>query len=69
MKFTFWDYLKKNQIWLYIGFLGVCAAIAIYWVVDSGFEESQGSILLMGVTLTFVTLVLIVGNFINYKKL
>lgn len=66
---TFWQYLKLNQIWLYIGFLVICIGFMGYWVATAGFDESEGSILLTITILTFVTLVLIVGNFINYRKL
>lgn len=62
---SFWKYLIKN-VWLYVGFLIFVGGFIAYWYATSGWiEEIKWTIIGASV----IGLILIVGNYITYRKI
>ena len=63
-KYTFWNYLKENHIYPFIGIWVVFIGFVIYWIIQgAGFGE-----IMLGVGIfSFVTIAYLIGSYINYR--
>ncbi len=69
MKEKFWQYLKDNHIWLFIGFNIIVLGFFTYWIVSSGWEESKGDIISGFAILAVVWMAYMIGTYVNWRKL
>jgi len=63
---TFWKYLLKNKAWLMFGFMLLCGAWEIVWVMQG---DAGPDLIAMGVSVGLVLIVWIIGNYISWRKL
>jgi len=63
---TYWQYIKKNKLWLYLAFVGVATLFSLYWIT---YQENYVGDLILTWTFIFVMgAMFFIGNWIAYKK-
>lgn len=63
---SFWEYLVKNKLWLLCAFMLLCAVWALVWVKQG---DAGVDLKIMGISVGFLVIVFIVGNYIKWKQL
>ena len=64
---SFWKYLKKNNLWIFVAFVFVAALFSLYWMAFQ--KNYTGDLIITWLSVAVLGLMFLIGNWISYRKL
>ena len=63
---NYWDYVKKNKLWMYLAFVGIATLFSLYWILFQ--KNYTGDLIITWLLVVVIGAVFFIGNLITFKK-
>jgi len=62
----YWDYVKKNKLWMYLAFVAVATLFSLYWILFQ--NNYTGDLIITWLLVVVIGAVFFIGNLVTFKK-